>query len=295
MRKSLIGRWIAALGLALAALTPAAARAPRPALWAVSDPDTTIYLFGTIHLLPEKYAWRTERFDQAIAGSQQLVLETIVDDKDPAKLMAALSSLAFSPGQPPLSQRVPAAKRAALDAAVAKSGIPRIALDRMETWAAAFMLLGNQYKDMGLKSGEGVETVLRKRFLSDGKSIGELETNVEQLAFFDALSEKAQRDLLEGAIEQPRDMNKQFGGMLAAWARGDVAAIARSFNRDLADSPELKEALIKRRNANWSQWIEQRMATPGTLLIAVGAGHLAGSDSLIDMLRREGLKVRRIQ
>lgn len=295
MRKSLIGRWIAALGLALAALSPAAARAPRPALWAVSDPDTTIYLFGTIHLLPEKYAWRTERFDQAIAGSQQLVLETIVDDKDPAKLMAALSSLAFSPGLPPLSERVPAAKRAALDAALAKSGIPRIALDRMETWAAAFMLFGNQYKDMGLKSGEGVEIVLRKRFLSDGKSIGELESNVEQLAFFDALSEKAQRDLLEGAIEQPRDMNKQFGGMLAAWARGDVAAIARSFNRDLASSPELKEALIKRRNANWSQWIEQRMATPGTLLIAVGAGHLAGSDSLIDMLRREGLKVRRIQ
>lgn len=295
MRKSLIGRWIAALGLAFAALSPAAARAPRPALWAVSDPDTTIYVFGTIHLLPEKYAWRTERFDQAIAGSQQLVLETIVDDKDPAKLMAALSSLAFSPGQPPLSQRVPAAKRATLDAAISKSGIPRAALDRMETWAAAFMLLGNQYKDLGLKSGEGVETVLRKRFLSDGKSIGELESNVEQLAFFDRLSEKAQRNLLEGAIEQPRDMSKKFGGMLAAWARGDVPAIARSFNRDLADSPELKDALIKRRNANWSQWIERRMATPGTLMIAVGAGHLAGNDSLIEMLRREGLKVRRIQ
>lgn len=295
MRKSLIARWIAALGLALAALTPAAARAPRPALWAVSDTDTTIYLFGTIHLLPDKFDWRSARFDQAIAGSQQLVVETIVDEKDPGKMMAALSSMAFSPGQPPISERVPAAKRAVLDAAIAKSGIPRAALDRMETWAAAFMLLGNQYKDMGLKSGEGVESVLRKRFLSDGKTIGELETNIEQLTFFDALSEKAQRDLLEGAIEQPRDMSKQFGGMLTAWARGDVNAIARSFNRDLAASPELLDALIKRRNANWSQWIERRMAQPGTLLIAVGAGHLAGSHSLVEMLRREGLRVRRIQ
>ncbi len=155
MRKSLIGRWIAALGLAFAALTPAAARAPTPALWAVSDPDTTIYLFGTIHLLPEKFDWRTARFDQAIAGSQQLVVETIVDEKDPGKLMAALSSLAFGPGQPPLSERVPASKRPLLDAAIAKSGVPRAALDRMETWAAAFLLLGNQYKDHGPEIGRG--------------------------------------------------------------------------------------------------------------------------------------------
>lgn len=295
MRKSLITRLIAAFGLLLAAATPAFARAPRPALWAVSDPDTTIYLFGTIHLLPEKYNWRSARIDQAIAGSQQLVVETIIDDKDPTKMMAALTSLAFSPGLRPLRERVPADKRAALDVAITKSGIPRAAFDRTETWAAAFMLLGNQFKDMGLKTGEGVETVLRKRFLTDGKKIGELETNVEQLAFFDRLSEKAQRDLLLGAVETPGDMTKQFGGMLAAWARGDVAAIARSFNRDLAASPELKEALLKRRNANWSQWIEQRMATPGTSFVAVGAGHLAGSDSVIEMLRREGLKVRRIQ
>ena len=295
MRKSLITRLIAALGLAFAIIAPASARTPRPALWAVSDPDTTIYLFGTIHLLPERYAWSSARLDQAVAGSQQLVVETIIDDKDPAKMMAALTSLAFSPGQPPIAQRVAGDQRAALDAAIAKSGIPRAAFDRIETWAAAFMLLGNQFKDMGLKSGEGVETVLRKRFLSDGKSIGELETNIEQLAFFDRLSEKAQRELLEGAIAQPGDMAKQFGGMLSAWARGDVAAIARSFNRDLAASPELRDALLKRRNMNWTQWIERRMASPGTLLIAVGAGHLAGSDSLVDMLRREGLKVRRIQ
>ena len=295
MRKSLFGRLIALFGLALAAVTPAAARPARPALWEVSDPDTTIYLFGTIHLLPEKFAWRSARIDQAIGASQQLVVETIVDDKDPTKMMAAMSSLAFSNGLPLIDQRVPADKQAILDAAIAKSGLPRAAFDRMETWAAAFMLLGNQYRDMGLKTGEGVETVLRKRFLGDGKKIGELETNLEQLNFFDRLSEKAQRDLLLGAIEQPGDTSKQFDGMLSAWSRGDVDAIARSFNHDLADSPELKEALIRRRNANWSALIKQRMAVPGTTFVAVGAGHLAGSDSLIDMLRQRGLTVRRLQ
>jgi uncharacterized protein YbaP (TraB family) len=264
-------------------------------LWSVADADTTIYLFGTIHLLPEKYQWRTATFDRAIDNSQELVVETIIDDKDPTKIMAAMTSLAFSPGLPPLADRVPPAKRAALAAAVKKSGFPPQGLDRMETWGAAFILLGNQFRDLGLKGQEGVEAVLRNAFTTKGKPIGELETNVEQLGFFDTLPEKAQRQLLEGAITPSADMNKDFGGMLAAWSRGDVKAIARTFNHDLAASPELRQALIKRRNQNWTKWIEQRMASPGSVLIAVGAGHLAGQDSVVEMLKKDGYRVRQVQ
>jgi uncharacterized protein len=300
MLKLFLRRALAAVGLSLAlAGAPAPARtAPpaRPALWEVSDPDTKIYLFGTIHLLPEKYQWRTAKFDQALAGSQQLVVETIVDNKNPAKLMGALASLAFNtPNLPPLAERVPPAKRPALAAAIRKSGFPPQALDKMDTWAAAITLLGNQYKDMGLKGDEGVEAVLRNTFLSNGKPIGELESNVEQLGFFDKLPESAQRQLLEGSIDDSKNMTKEFHDMLAAWVRGDVRAIAESFNRDLSASPELQEALIKQRNANWSKWIEQRMTQPGAIMIAVGAGHLAGRDSVIDLLQRDGYRVRRVQ
>jgi uncharacterized protein len=300
MLRTFLRRACAALGLSLALLAaPAPAKTvqpAKPALWQVSDADTTIYLFGTIHLLPDKYQWRTAKFDQAIEGSQQLVVETIVDNKNPQKLMAALASLAFNtPNLPPLAQRVPPAKRAALVAAIKKSGFPPQALDKMETWAAAITLLGNQFKDMGLKGEEGVETVLRNAFTSEGKPIGELESNVEQLGFFDTLPEKAQRDLLEGAISQPQDMTKDFNAMLAAWSRGDVKAIARTFNHDLAASPELAQALIKRRNQNWTKWIEQRMASPGSVLIAVGAGHLAGKDSVVAMLKKQGYRVRQVQ
>jgi uncharacterized protein YbaP (TraB family) len=300
MPKVFLRRALAAVGLSLAlAGTPSSARTvqpARPALWAVSDADTTIYLFGTIHLLPEKYQWRTAKFDDALTGSQQLVVETIVDNKNPAKLMAALASLAFNtPNLPPLAERVPPAKRAALAAAIRKSGFPPQALDKMETWAAAITLLGNQYKDMGLKGDEGVEAVLRNTFISDGKPIGELESNVEQLGFFDTLPESAQRQLLEGSIDDSKSMTREFHDMLSAWVRGDVHAIAESFNRDLSASPELQSALIKRRNANWSKWIEQRMTQPGAIMIAVGAGHLAGRDSVIDLLQRDGYRVRRVQ
>jgi len=222
-------------------------------------------------------------------------VETIVDEKNPQKLFQALGALAFSPGLPPLADRVDPSKRAALAEAMKKSGIQPGSLDKMETWAAAFILLGNQFKDLGLKGQEGVEIVLRNAFAGEGKPVGELETNIEQLSFFDKLPESAQRQLLEGSIDGGEGMMKEFHDMLAAWARGDVKGIARSFNRDLAGSPELQDALIKRRNANWSRWIEQRMGQPGSVMIAVGAGHLAGPNSVIDLLKRDGYRVRRLQ
>ena len=83
--------------------------------------------------------------------------------------------------------------------------------------------------------------------------------------------------------------------MLAAWARGDVKAIGKSFNEDLAESPALQEALLKRRNASWSRWIERRMAQPGTIMVAVGAGHLAGDSSVQNLLEKQGYRVRRVQ
>lgn len=299
MLKSFFRRAFAALGLAgLLVSAPAAAKAPQaahPALWQVSDADTTIYLFGTIHLLPQDLKWRTATFDQALNNSQELVVETIVDQQHPEAIQAAEFSLGFRQGLPPIADRVPPAKVAKLRAAIASSGIPEKVYDQMETWLAAIQLLGVQFRTMGLKGSDGPEEIMRQQFLSEKKPIGQLETNIEQFGYFDRLPEKAQRALLEGAIEPQTGMDKDYSAMLASWSRGDVKRIANSFNNQLADSPELKEALLEQRNANWAKWIEQRMAQPGTIMVAVGAGHLAGGDSVIARLQKDGYRVRRVQ
>ena len=300
MLRKLWNRSFAALGLAAlasCATAPATQTSAtgKPAMWQVADEDTRVYLFGTIHLLPENYAWRTPAFDQAVAGSRELVVETILDEANPMALAAELARLGMSRGLPPLANRVSPDKKPLLEAAVAKTGIPRSAFDQMETWAAAFMILGTQFKDLGLSGGAGVESVLRANFKQAGKPISQLETNLEQLSLFDTLPESAQRTLLEGSIEAPAEMRTEFNKMLSAWARGDVAAIGRTFNEDLAGSPELQDALIRRRNHNWTGWVRRRMAEPGTLMVAVGAGHLAGPESVVDLLERHGYQVTRIQ
>lgn len=297
MRFNWIAKGLAALGLATAGAAEARIPTdPKPALWKVADGDTTVYLFGTIHLLPQGTRWESPLFAQAAEESQGLVVETIVDTANPAPFAATMMRMATdTPGLPPVLDRVPAEKRAALATAIARARMSPAALDRMETWAVALALLGPQFRAMDLRQEEGVEMKLKARFAAAGKPIGQLETNEEQLRFFDRLPESAQRTLLLGTLESPAAVSKQFGGMLSAWGRGDVAEIARSFNAEMMGSPAMAELLLKQRNENWTRWIEGRMGQPGTVMVAVGAGHLAGADSVQAMLGKRGLKVIRVQ
>jgi uncharacterized protein YbaP (TraB family) len=289
---------LAALGLAaLAVGMPgvAEAKTAKPAMWQVSDKDTNIYLFGTVHLLPPGTQWRSPKLDKATREAGTLVVETIIDEKNPQAFAAELARLSIRPGLPPIVSRVAPAKQAALRAAIAKSGIPEAALNNMETWAAAFALLQLQFKELGVSGTDGVELALRQAFLTAGKRVEQLETNSQQLGFFDTLSETSQRELLEGAVETPVAAKQQFDAMLAAWMSGDVNAIGRTFNAEFQNSPDLKEVLLRRRNANWAWWLHSRLGQPGTVFVAVGAGHLAGEDSVVEMLKKRGLRVKRVQ
>ena len=297
MRKFL-ARTVTAIAAGAVAFAPLLAKAPataKPALWKLSDKDTTIYLFGTIHLLPKGTQWRTPVFDQAALSASDLVVETVIDDANPGGAVAEMMKLAVSPNQPPLLERVPADKRAALTAAAVKTGAPMALFDKLETWAAAFILLGVTMKDLGLDPASGVESALKTEFAAARKPIGQLETNAEQFGFFDTLPEAAQRKFLESVLDDPAKGKAEFAEMLGVWTRGDVKAMGESFNRELADSPDLRENLLRKRNANWNVWLQRRLGQPGTTMVAVGAGHLSGNDSVIAMLEKSGYKLQRVQ
>ncbi len=292
--KRTIGTALAALALLSCNMTQSEAKTLKPALWKVTDSDTTIYLFGTIHLLPEDLKWQSPKIDKAIRASQDLVLETVMS-KDPVKEGQAMMQLGFTPGLPPLLDRVPSDKRAALERVVKRSGVPMEALDRLETWAAALSLAAAGMAELKVSPQYGAEAILTERFGKDGKPVSGLETPIQQLGYFDGLPESAQRKFLTSIADDESNAQTEFDAMIAAWGSGNVAKIALTFDDELKLSPELTDVLLKQRNANWSDWIVGRMAKPGTVFVAVGAGHLAGAESVNAMLAKRGLKVSRLQ
>jgi uncharacterized protein len=279
------------LGNAPAAPKPEPAK---PALWVLKDEDTTLYLFGTIHMLPKDYVWRTPVIDKALAESSDLVLE-VHESPEAEKTGQTFIKLAITPGLPTVLDRLPEAKRAGAKTMLDQSGIPVAALDQFESWAVALTLSVTAIQKLGLTPENGVESLLTEQFNAAKKPISGLETTEEQLGFFDTLPEEAQRTFLASAVDDTTDLKKEFDGMIASWAAGDEAKIALTFDDELQLSPELLDRLLRQRNANWTVWIKDRMAKPGTTFIAVGAGHLAGKDSVQSMLAAKGLMVTRLQ
>lgn len=285
---------LAAFALVACAGSAQSEPAAKPAMWKLADEDTTIYLFGTLHILPPGFTWRTPKFDAVAASADTLVLE-IADQGDARQAAERFRALATSDGLPPLHERVPPAQRPVLAEMLKKAGLSESQLDGYETWAAALTLGAALYHDVGASAEHGVEQTLSGQFTQASKPIEGLETTAQQLGFFDTLPEASQRRLLASMVEESEGSAKQYAAMAAAWSRGDINAIAVTFDDELRISPDLAEILIRKRNANWTAALEKRLETPGTVLVAVGAGHLAGKDSVVDMLRARGLKVQRVQ
>ena len=293
-----VKRWaagaLAMIALAGCGQTPAdpPMRDADPALWVVRDADTTIYLFGTVHMLKPGLSWFDEAVKQAFDASGELVLETVVpDDAEMGALVAELGTQADGPALP--DQLAPA-DAAALRKALPALGMAPEALDRTEPWLAATLLASLPLKKLGYDEKQGAEAVLTAAARKAGKPVSGLESVRQQLGYFDTLPMPAQRALLAETIRSLPQAGKTIDAAVAAWSAGDPDALGRLVNEDVAKSPELSEALLAKRNRNWAGWVERRMARPGTVFVAVGAGHLAGGGSVQDELATLGLKAERI-
>lgn len=272
---------------------PVRVRAAHPALWVVHGRAGTIWLFGTIHALPPHFEWENGAIRAAMAKSDRLVIEAVIDQNKDGNALLTLGTAATP--LPPIVERVPARLRPALAAMIARSAVPAATIDRMKTWAAAMILFGVTVAKLGVTSTQGVEEQLKSEFGQAGKPIEGLETLGQQLGFFDTLDEAKQREFLASVIDEGHDDAADFGRMLAAWSRGDERGIAASFDKDMKSSDTLRTVLLARRNAHWADALVRRLAMPGTQFVAVGAGHLTGADSVQVMLAKLGYKATRVQ
>lgn len=263
-----------------------------PALWKLADEDTTIYLFGTIHALPDGVVWFKGPIADALTGSDEVVTEIIMDDTMPAKMQALVAEKGMLPQGTTLTSLMDEDQLARYEAAMGKLGVPAQAFAPLEPWYAGMMLSMLPLLQQGYSPDQGVEAVLLKN--ADGKDLKALETIERQIELFDTLPQQSQMRFLIDAADNVDKVKPKLDAMVAEWLEGDADALAELMN-DGMDDHELAEALLYKRNREWAQWLEQRLATPGAVFVAVGAGHLAGEQSVQDWLELGGLEVTRVQ
>lgn len=280
-----------AAGLAVLAACAGPDSAGRPALWEIAGPDGSAegWLFGTIHALPEGTEWRTGVIDAAVAEADLLVVEA-AGIADPAATGREFAALAFDRSEGPLSARVAPALRDELAAVLERAGAHRSRIERMESWAAALALAGLAQAG---SPENGVDRALLAGF--SGRRVVELEGVRGQLALFDALPLREQRDLLALAIAEAAAGPAR--GLRAAehWRRGDLAALEAVASRGLLSDPQLREALLTARNRTFAVRVAALLEERERPLVAVGAAHMLGDEGLPALLERAGYRVRRLQ
>lgn len=275
----------------------AAAPAPapiRPALWVVKGPrgGATIYLFGTVHALPKGVAWYDGRVANAFEGADTLVTEII--EKRPEEMRPIVQAKAMLPEGQSLRDLLNPAQRKAFEAAMAENSLPAGAFDRYQPWYAAVALTTLPLLRGGYDPANGVDATLSTK--ADALKHGHeaLETAEYQLGLFAALPMAVQRRYLAEVVKNLPKVRGELGEIVRAWEAGNAARLARLMNAD-EDDPRLRETLLINRNRAWARWVRARLARPGTLFIAVGAGHLAGPGSVQDQLKKLGIRATRLQ
>ncbi len=274
----------------------AAPVAANPALWRVGDNDTTVYLFGTVHVLPPALEWRTPLIDKALEESDAIYFETDLEP-DPAQFGPIVARLGMYPPSETLSDNLTPEQRASFQKAVADLDLPLFQLNAMKPWLAAVSISEALVTRAGYDVNSGVERKLAPTALAGGKEIRKFETVEEQLLVFADMPEETQiRFLMEG-VGQIAEASATLDAMVKAWAAGDVAELEKLLiEEDLGATPEVYDALLIKRNANWTKEIDALIKTePGTFFVAVGGAHLIGKDSVIEMLEPFGHTVQRVE
>lgn len=289
MMRQAIGAALVLL-LSIAGCSQPKPKAVSPALWEVTGPrGEQGWLFGTIHALPEPVEWRSPKIDAALKAADRLVLE-IGNADDPAAVGKVFARLSHTPGQPPVGQRVAPAMRQPLEALMAKGGLGPRRFDDVETWAVAITL--SQAAASEMDGSYGIDRAVMQA--AAGKPVAELEGTESQLGIFDSLPETEQRDLLAGVVREASDVRMQ-DRLGKAWSLGDMAAIEAQTHAGILADPELRAALLVKRNAAWADKIGAMLGSGGKPFVAVGAAHMAGPDGLPALLAAKGYTVTRIQ
>ena len=264
-----------------------------PAMWKVADEDTTIYLFGTVHALPEGIDWLRPDIVEALESSDMLVTEILAGEMEGQSAQMAIAGKAMLPADQSLREILTDEQRATYENALGAIGLPPGAFDRFEPWFAGMTLAVLPLMQKGYNPQSGVETVIEAQAGPDrGRSA--LETVESQMAIFDTLPQEAQVAFLMASAENPMAMVEMMDKMVAEWMDGDADELATIMNMGLTD-PTLAAALLYDRNAAWAEWIDERLDTPGSVFMAVGAGHLAGDKSVQDYLAARGIEVSRVR
>jgi uncharacterized protein len=263
----------------------AAVKSDNSLLWKIEGKNlkTPSYLLGTIHILPQKDFFLSEAMKQALASTQQVVLELDMDD--PAMGMNMLQNASMSDGST-LDKLLSAEDYQKLDVLVKKStGVGVEVFNKWQPMLVASVAM-QQMMDNQIAS---YEMTLVRMAQEAQKEVKGLESIQEQTEAMATIPFPHQAKYLS---EMLNDFDKQkalFGKMVELYKSQNINALL-DYMVEESGGIDFSTVLLNQRNHKWIPKIGS-IASEKSTFFAVGAGHLPGKDGVLTLLRKAGFRV----
>jgi uncharacterized protein YbaP (TraB family) len=262
----------------------------RGVLWSLKGKTNTVYLLGSVHFLrPSEQLPKT--VDAAYLDAEQLLMEIDMDDLDPLHTQQLTLELGMLPEGQTLESQLGAAAYAKVSEYARSIGVEPMLLNRFKPWLAALTLVQLQLMKLGLDPNAGIEQRFAARASQDKKEIRGLETLREQLAMMANLPAAQQREFLLYSVEDTERATREIDELIAAWRVGDTARLSKLMAEGFEQYPDLYRPMTVDRNRKWIAPLEQLLDDRDDYLVIVGALHLVGDDSVIELLEKRGHRI----
>jgi uncharacterized protein YbaP (TraB family) len=293
--KSMLGALVAVMMAWGCASTPPQATAPGPALFVARDADSTLYLYGTIHLRRTGAPWGSPAVEAALRESDEIWTEMEISPQSDALTQQLALQLGIAPAGRGLSTWLTPEETQRFSETALRLGLQAQMLEPMQPWLASLTLTIFPMMRAGYDPQAGVDRAIDAFGDANGKRMRAFETPRQQIGFFADFPPEIQRQMLIEAINEAGQGAEVLDQMSATWERGDLDALERLLSEDMRRAyPEMYAALISNRNAAWIVVLMGELEGEGVDFVAVGAAHLVGEEGLIAQLRARGVSVERV-
>ncbi|UCD34068.1 MAG: TraB/GumN family protein [Nitrospiraceae bacterium] len=261
-------------------------------LWALEHQGKKIYILGSIHLLKEDSYPLPEAIEKIYHCCRTVVFETDLDAMEEAPAQQAMMKKALYPPGETLARNISGDTYGLLEERLRKAGLAIDRFERFRPWYITLALASAELQRLGFDPRLGIDRYFFTRAAGDGREMIFLETGEYQMNLFAGLGKRKQERLLIQVMKELDIIEENFAEMSAYWRSGDAVRLGAFMAKSFEGYPDLYRRFITSRNKKWVSGIEGLLKKDGDVLMVVGAAHLAGKESLIDLLRQQGYEVR---
>lgn len=263
-------------------------------LWTISGNglEEPSYLYGTIHMIGTEDYFLTEGAKKSFESVENVAFEIDMEEMTDMSKMMPLMMKAFMAGDTTLSDLLTEEEYAMVKEQIEGIGLPMMFAERIKPMFLSAIAGGGE--DMLNMQPGGSDSSIKSyemEFMQMAKArdmeIDGLETAEFQMSLFDSIPYSVQADMLVEAVKAGGEGNEdQFADMVKLYKAQDIFAMQTLMEED-GGIKGYEDLLLVRRNRNWIPVMEEMMAETPTFF-AVGAGHLAGDEGVIALLREAG-------